>query len=577
MTDGRYTAATIVRRVRPFLAAVVTLALCALSLAATPGASGNDHATAARASASIRFETHPPDTDVAPNINWHSCDDHPVYDCAVVDVPLDYDHPDGKQIELGLLRDPADDANRRIGSLFVNPGGPGASAVNFATVAGHDLGSDVRKHFDIVGMDPRGVGRSSEVVCRSGSTENADRPLVAFPFGAREEHEWLRADARDRAVCTNYHNDVLDHATTADNARDIDRVREALGERAISYYGLSYGSYLGQTYAAMFPGRVRAMVLDGVLDPIAWSTGHGASGDRVGFSTRLKSGRGAYEALRSALMECDRVGEKRCSAAGGAYEKWKTIARKARNGSLVVKKQPIPYNAVVDYVLGGLYDQREYDILAQYIQYLYDQTTTGSGTRADQRASVQTARIADRLQTVMRRRQRSGPYAASSEKHRIPHVRTVSNPFATVACSDSINPRDPTAWVRASRRDDHISPWFGRPWTWNSSICATWPGSSADAYRGPWSTRTSSPILLVANTHDPATPLSGARVANRLFSGSRLLLLDGWGHGALGKSACVARHTEHYLIAQQLPHSGTVCTPNVPLYPSTKKAQRRGR
>ncbi|UYM06282.1 alpha/beta hydrolase [Solicola gregarius] len=545
---------------------VVCLAVLALALSVVTSGTAVGSVSGADKARSQHELTSPPaaNADVA-EVDWRQCDDEPGYDCATIQVPLDYDQPYGEQIDLGLLRDPADDPSRRIGSLFVNPGGPGASAVQFAADAGRELGTKVRQRFDIVGVDPRGVGRSTAVTCTGKYRDHPVHPPVAFPFGDEEETGWLRADASDRTFCANHHNAVFDHASTADNARDLDLVRDALGEERLTYYGISYGTYLGQTYAAMFPDRIRAIVLDGVLDPIAWSKGHGRSGHRLGFSTRLRSGRGAYEALTSALVECDRVGAERCSAAGDAYGKWRTVVRKARNGKLAVDGQPISYSSVVSYLLGGLYERGLYEQLAQYVQYLYVQSTSRTGSRAYQRSQAAALRITGRLRDLFNDRLRRGLYAADAYDE--PETRTVADPFAAVACSDSANPDDPRAWIHAGRRDDRIMPWFGRLWTWRSSICASWPGSPSDSFRGPWRTQTSSPVLVVANAHDPSTPIGGARVANQLFDGSRLLMLDGWGHGAYGESTCVTEYTERYLVTQRLPESGTVCKPDLPLYP----------
>ena len=139
--------------------------------------------------------------------------------------------------------------------------------------------------------------------------------------------------------------------------------------------------------------------------------------------------------------------------------------------------------------------------------------------------------------------------------------------FEGVACADSVNPTDPHAWVRAADASEHGQPWFGRSWTWASSVCPHWPGSHADAFRGPWHIKTSYPVLIVGNSHDPATPISGARALHRLFGNSRMFQLNGWGHGALDESRCVTRTFSAYLVHQTLPAGGTVCQPDKGLFP----------
>jgi hypothetical protein len=139
--------------------------------------------------------------------------------------------------------------------------------------------------------------------------------------------------------------------------------------------------------------------------------------------------------------------------------------------------------------------------------------------------------------------------------------------FEGVACSDSVNPTDPNAWVHAGAVADRQGPWFGRAWTWASGPCATWPASKDDAYLGPWRTTTSAPLMIIGNFHDPATPISGARIANTLFEGSHLLSLDTWGHGAIGESACVTARMQRYLVHGVLPPNGMVCQPDKQLFP----------
>jgi hypothetical protein len=139
--------------------------------------------------------------------------------------------------------------------------------------------------------------------------------------------------------------------------------------------------------------------------------------------------------------------------------------------------------------------------------------------------------------------------------------------FEAVACADSVNPSDPQAWPRAADRSERHQRWFGRSWTWSSAACPRWPGSAADAYRGPWRLATPIPALIVGNRHDPATPHSGAVALHRLFENSRLVTMDGWGHGAIGESACVARIYRDYLVRLALPAAGTVCHPDEGLYP----------
>src|SRR5947209_3436309 len=244
----------------------------------------------------------------APSISWSSCNrDLGPFECGIVQVPLDYSDPSDAAISIAVVRLPAADPARRIGSLFINPGGPGGSGVDFALFAAPFLfSSEVRAKFDIVGFDPRGVARSTALRCFG--TAKQWTPVFtpfAFPSSPEEEAVWQAADLFLDGACAQRGGKIIDHMATADVARDLDMLRAAVGDTRLTYAGYSYGSYLGVTYANLFPGRVRALIVDGVLDPIAWSTGTRREGDTVPFSTRLRSDQGAQATLQEFFRLCD--------------------------------------------------------------------------------------------------------------------------------------------------------------------------------------------------------------------------------------------------------------------------------
>jgi pimeloyl-ACP methyl ester carboxylesterase len=217
-------------------------------------------------------------------------------------VPLDYDRPKGKQITLALTRLPAADPGRRIGSLFINPGGPGGSGVEFVQGAGPFLYSDeVRARFDLVGFDPRGIIGSTPLRCYDTLDETlADFSTpFQFPVTREEERIWIRSDRAIARACAEHGGPILNHMSTASVARDMDLLRRAVGDAKLTYAGYSYGSYLGSTYANLFPGKVRALVVDGVLDPVAWSTGRGNQARTLPFSTVCAAPRAPTRPSRS--------------------------------------------------------------------------------------------------------------------------------------------------------------------------------------------------------------------------------------------------------------------------------------
>src|SRR5689334_19218472 len=261
-------------------------------------------------------------------LSWSKCFGGP-FQCTTLQVPLDYARPNGRVISLAVVRLPATDPAHRIGSLLLNPGGPGGSGVAYTVFAGPDLYTpEVRARFDLVGFDPRGVAGSTALRC-FGNDKKWGPAFTPFPFPstADEVQQWIAADRYTIDNCDQRGGAIADHMATADVARDMDRLRAALGDSKLSYAGVSYGSYLGVTYANMFPDRVRAVVVDGVLDPIAWSTGRGGEAATLPFSTRLHSDVGAQATLNEFFRLCD-AGGSRCAFSGGAAARYAALAQR---------------------------------------------------------------------------------------------------------------------------------------------------------------------------------------------------------------------------------------------------------
>ncbi len=491
-----------------------------------------------------------------PTLRWSRCYVGSPLQCANARVPLDYDRPNGPTIRLHLSRLKAKPApgHQPIGTLFVNPGGPGGPSSDVPGIFGRLLGTAVRSHFDIVGVDPRGVGASTPVRCRIPEPAPAF-PRHAFPMTSKQITTTIAFSRYMRRSCREGGNQILDHMTTADTARDMDLIRQAVGDEKLTYYGISYGTYLGATYARLFPGRVRALITDGVLDPVQWSTGRHGTGTRLPFSTRLRSGHGAAEALLSAFAVCDRVGRHRCRFAGDAARKWRSMTNRLRQGPVRLSDgSRLHYADLVSGVLGGLYSRQYYRPIMHSLQQLWNHFPSPTAVAKDAAADDVLIRVRDRLA----QRVRDLPYGYGPR---------FFPSFEGVACADTVNPTDPRVWARAAAESEQSQPWFGRLWTWASAACPRWPGSHADAYRGPWRIRTAYPVLIVGNRHDPATPISGARALHGVLGNSRLFRLNGWGHGALGESRCVTRIFSGYLVRQTLPAGGTVCQPDKGLFP----------
>ena len=491
--------------------------------------------------------------------------------CGVVAVPLDYDRPDGPKVRLQVARVRATNPQKRIGVLFVNPGGPGGSAVDLATFAPQFLDRRILERFDVVGVEPRGIGRGDRIQCfTTGAAADAARAgrQVRFPVGTAQESAWLTSSRKIATACSTTGRPLTASASTAEVARDMDVVRRALGEQKLTFFGLSYGTQLGQVYANLFPDRVRAVVVDGVLDPVAWTTGRGGSGRTRPVTYRLRSGEAGYRALREYLARCDAAGAPACpfASARPAARRFDALARRLREQPVRLDDPRIgtfdlDYAGLVSEALTTLYGLSTPGVDLEFARFLTAAdaaSATPAAATPARRAGL--ARAAGRRLADLRDAVRAtwAPAATSAD----PDYVNDDDVFAAVLCSDSRNPRDPLAWRRAAAAADRRAPYFGRLWTWASAECAGryWTARDEDRYLGPFTRRTAAPLLFVGNYYDPATPyLDGAVPAARLAPNSRLLTSDSWGHTAYGTSDCVTDAIVGYLVAGTLPAKGTVC------------------
>jgi pimeloyl-ACP methyl ester carboxylesterase len=489
----------------------------------------------------------------SPGPHWRPC--HrlagPSFECTKVQVPLDYDDPLGDQIGLSLVRLPASDPAARIGSIFVNPGGPGGSGVDMVLAAAPFLfGDDVRARFDIVGFDPRGIIRSNPLLC-FGSFEEALGvfPPFAFPMTADEEALVASLDTTLDEACRQSGGAIQDHMATADVARDLDRLRQAVGDDRLTYVGYSYGSFLGVTYANLFPERVRAVVVDGVLDPIAWTTGRDDEASTLPFSTRLRSDAGAMATLNEFFRLCDEAGTDGCAFAGDSAARFAALADRLRS-------EPIE---IVDPVTGETFVFTYADLIGNALSALYDSASWQAA--AQLLAEIESLASPLTLGRALNELQERTGLAPRRDRP-VLYPNFVEG-FPGVACSDSVNPDGHGFWSTAGAESDAQFGYFGRIWTWASSSCAVWEGVDEDRYLGPFDHQTASPVLVVGNLFDPATRYEGAVTVHDLLPNSSLLTVAGWGHTSLFLSACADQAVARYLLDGTAPPPGTVCTQDV--------------
>jgi pimeloyl-ACP methyl ester carboxylesterase len=531
-------------RVRAGFATTVTAAL-SVTLLAPPA-----HAAPPAASGSAV---------APPAVSWSACRDG--FQCATVPAPLDYDDPRGVQIGISVIRLPAAEPGQRIGSLLLNPGGPGGSGVDMARDVAKLMPLEVRARFDIVGFDPRGTNRSTPLRCFDTFEQAiAIWPPFPYPDTPAEEQAQRVADNKLAAACARHGGAILNHMSSADAARDMDLLRAAFGDRKLTYLGFSYGSALGQNYANLFPSRVRALVIDAVIDPIAWTTGRGGQARTIPVGTRIGSADGARRTLGEFFRLCDAAGPD-CAFSGNASRRYADLAQRLRGHPVIITDPSsgetftVTYNDLIAVTLGALYSPFVWPDLAFLL--------------ADLERQVSPAALGQRLAAI---RTKLGLSQAAQEDY--PNYVEGS---PGVTCSDSINPRSFAAYQRAADRAERRYGYFGRIWNWTWSACRSWPRTAGqDRHLGPWTARTSSPVLIVGNYFDPATRYQGAVAASRLLPNSRLLSYAGWGHGAYGGgNYCVDSHVTRYLLTSRVPAVGTVCQPEGSPFGPTSAATLR--
>jgi len=479
-----------------------------------------------------------------PVAHWSPCyRDLGPYECALVNVPLDYDHPGRATIQIAMVRLPAADPDNRIGSLFLNPGGPGGSGVDFALQIAPVLYTpEVRARFDIVGFDPRGIMRSTGLRCFGNPRQWAGYLTdFVYPTSPAEEVIWEEADLFLVNNCDQRAGRILDHMSTADVARDLDLLRQAVGDDLLTYAGFSYGSFLGNTYANLFPDKVRAVVIDAVLDPIAWTTG--APGEEnLPFTYRLRSDAGALATLNEFFRLCD-AGGPNCAFSGGAATRYADLVARLEANPLPI---PMPDGSIFIFTethligesLLAMYNSFSWPSFAEFLA-LIDMLAPPAEIGASLDAYWQEAGFVNK---------RGDPAYPNSVEG-----------FPGVGCSDSDNPDNYAAWSAAAADAQANYGYFGPIWTWLSSACAQWPGSMASRYAGPFTANTANPVLVVGNLYDPATRYEGAVTVDGLLQNSALLTVAGWGHASLFLSQCADAVVADYLVNGTVPAPGTVC------------------
>ncbi|MFM8444147.1 MAG: alpha/beta hydrolase [Methylococcus sp.] len=500
--------------------------------------------------------SEPPSLDgvATPRLDWQPCPDpHQAgFDCAYVLAPLDYRQPQGQMITLSVIRLPAADPSQRIGTLFFNPGGPGGSGTESLPGQKPLFPVGLRQRFDLVSWDPRGIGDSTAVQCFDSESARAkffgDLPIKAFPIGRDETTLWLERFMALAEPCRQYNGDLLDHVSTADTARDLELLRRATGDERLNYLGVSYGTFLGATYANLFPDRVRAMALDGNVNPKAWFDKPGLSQ-----SLRLKSDLAAHKVFNRFLKLCGQTDTAHCAFSAGTPAatkgRWKALMRRLGQGPI-----HIPTGAL--YPDSGATNLTKAGVLSGAANLLFF-TLPGERQGWEYLAKVLQAAWQYRDAPVVALEAAKEP---GDDAPPPPEKYASDEQGWAVSCGDSPNPRRPAFYRReaviAQGRGGDLGPF----WSWGDSPCVNWPGRAADSYTGPWNRETDAPILVIGNRFDPSTNYANSVTMSRILANARLLTVEGYGHTALlNPSQCANDFETRYFLSGELPPKWTVC------------------
>ncbi|MEU0384843.1 alpha/beta hydrolase [Streptomyces chartreusis] len=447
------------------------------------------------------------------------------WQCATMKAPLDWDDTEGDTIGLELIRARSSGNNReRIGSLIFNFGGPGDSGVHSLPGFAEDYAT-LRTRYDLVSFDPRGVGRSAPVICENDQQLDAYFQQDGTPDDAAERTQLVDSTKEFNDACEQNSEKMLPHVRTTDAARDLDLMRQVLGDAKLHYFGISYGTELGGVYAHLFPKRVGRAVFDAVVDPTKTSE-QGSLGQAKGFQL----------ALDNYAEDCVSKAEE-CPIGDTAQEVKNRIATLLEG----LDRRPIPgvfpreltQSAALNGILQSLYSKDFWEYLTQGLQQAFD----GDGS------------ILMLLSDSSTGRSENGEYDNSTAA------------YTAISCADT-KARYDTAYVeRKLPQFRAASALFGDALAWGMLGCTDWAVPGA-ADHPDVSAPGAAPILVVGNTGDPATPYEGARkMVDALGKGVGVeLTYRGQGHGAYNsKNKCVQDAVNGYLLDGKVPRNGTVC------------------
>ncbi|WP_424528497.1 alpha/beta hydrolase [Sphaerisporangium viridialbum] len=448
-----------------------------------------------------------------PAPQWAQCAGLPEgIECASVTVPLDYDRTSGKKIKIAVSRKKATDTAHYQGAILFNPGGPGGGGLSYPAVMQNRLGAPLAAQYDLIGFDPRGVGSSEPALRCDPNFFDPVRPDYV-PANWGEEAAWVKKMQNYSKACDATYGDLLKHMTTVDAAKDMDQIRKALGQKQISYVGYSYGTYLGATYATLFPGNVRRLVLDSIVNP-----------ERVWYGANIDQNH-AFEARAKAFFAWIAQYDANYHLGTAAADVEKAFhAARAKLKATPAEGRVGPSELDDTYLAGG-YLKSRWPLLANALSRY---VTAG-----------ETAPLAQAYAT----------YGDSSGDDNTFAV------YSAVECSDARWPRDWGTWHRDWWESYRTAPFLTWGNAWFNAQCQSWPVRGHEDLR--INGKSVKNALFFQDTKDAATPYQGGVEMHKRFPSSRLVVMDGGGnHGLTGRgNACIDDIWKAYLTDGTLPAS----------------------
>ena len=494
---------------------------CASTARPTPPPPAQAAASTGAGPASSPSPTPIPTLAPQPPVAWSDCGNG--FQCGIVDVPRDYANPAGPTVRLSLVRLPATDPAHRIGSLVVNPGGPGESGIDVVRQGATAIfPPEILARFDIVGFDPRGVGASTPIRC----VDNLDHfiPEDSTADTPAELANLLDGAKAFAQQCGQRNADLLPYLSTTDVARDLDQVRAALGDATLTYLGFSYGTLIGEDYASLFPTHIRALVLDGVVDP------------SLGEATFRQDQAVAFEgALDRFLADC--AARPTCAfySGGRPGPAFDTLMRQIDRHPVatprLTNRESVGPTQAWEAVTQSLYAQAAWPVLADALA----QARAGDGS------------LMLLLGDPLRGRNPDGSYS------------NLVDAYYAVTCLDWPAPRNPAVYSALATRFTPVAPRVGRLLAFNDVDCAYWP-TPPERIPAPVTAPGAPPIVLVGSTGDPATPYTWAQAVARQITSAVLVTRVGEGHTGYLVSACVRDAVDAYLLYRTVPEAGLRCT-----------------